>query len=733
MSIKDLFNKVEFEENYITNKEKFHNDFMIYQSSNLEEGEEEILREYNFHPIKNRLTNEIYVLSKDKDIRTKLAKLDDKEPLKVFNKYSSNMSKVYLSESVLFFKLVDQTSVIDKNYSEDQAQEFVQDLLVDASRKQASDIHISWLSDQIIIKYRIDGKVVLQQKTLNKEIGLALKNIFVNKTGELEYKETEVSGQLTEIVDGVKMEYRLSIGPTVNGYVIVIRLESHINKDSNLVDWGYTPKATEMIRRLFHAHHGIVLVTGATGSGKSTLLYTCIIEKLYEDPTYKPEILTVEDPVEILVDGVNQVQVNTKGDAANHITFTSAIKMFLRQDPDMVVVGEIRDNDVAMQAITAAKTGHLTTSTLHTNNIKSTFSRLNELGIDNSNIEDGVKGVISQKLLNKLCSHCKMEYEVNGVKYYKRNKEGCSECASSSVKGCKGRVPVVEIAELNNESENYKPENFEDYYSLEENIIYLVEHGTIDKEEARRYIDLSSEDSLSNRQSLLDLWSKVTKDKTHSKYLFSMYQPIVDSRGFEHGYESFMTMRNHKEELLHINEFKELAKSMNLFDKFSMYILDQLVITIKKTDKNVFWNIDSDLILDKDFSENILSKLTREKVLNKLVLEFEFKEEYKEFIDFCNKHEILISLDNFSGNMNDIIFLEKHELKINFIKTSKAFTGGILESRVWLNDYIKLLKHTGANVIINHIDNKSLSTEIVKNFSGDYMQGSEIKEISMSV
>ena len=162
-------------------------------------------------------------------------------------------------------------------------------------------------------------------------------------------------------------------------------------------------------------------IFGDNGSGKSTLLYTSAVERLYKDTIKIPQILTVEDPVEMVVDGMNQVQVNTKGEKENWITFISAIKMFLRQNPDMIIVGEIRNNEVAMQAITAAKTGHLTASTLHTNNVKSTFPRLRELGVDNANIEDGVRGIISQSLIQKLCSHCKEEEIINGERYFKRS------------------------------------------------------------------------------------------------------------------------------------------------------------------------------------------------------------------------------------------------------------------------------------------------------------------------
>ena len=701
-----------YTENKINSKEDFFAQFDIFQQKDLSEEELGIFNSNNFFPILRKIDNIVCVLTNNTDLKKSLSKLKDKKPLRILSKYTQSLNYVYSISNNSYFEIVSQSSVIDKEYSNDEAKDFFIDLLTDASRKNASDIHISWLSDSIAIKYRIDGKIVQQPKKVSKELGHSLRNVLVNKSGESEYEENEVAGQITEIIDGMKKEYRLSIGPTVHGYVIVIRMESHISKTTNLEKWGYSPRAIELIRNLFNSHHGIVLVTGATGSGKSTLLYTCIIEKTNKDPQYSPEILTVEDPVEIVVDGVNQVQVNTKGDPENWITFSRAIKMFLRQDPDMIVVGEIRDSEVAIQAVTAAKTGHLTASTLHTNDVKSTFSRLRELGVDNANIEDGVKGVVSQKLLNRLCSSCKIKTEKNGQTYCKRNQNGCKDCSSSTVKGMKGRVPIVEIAILNNNAENYKPENYEEYYSLDENIIYLMEEGIIDIEEAQRFIYYGEQDNLDKRKEIINIWNQASKENATDTYIFPLYQPIIDDKQYSIGLEAFMRIKNDEGIIMSPKYFMELVKKMGMYQKFSMFMLEKLIIDSKKIERKIFWNIDEENILDEVFANAVLEKLVANDLLDRLVLEFEFKQSYKKFIDFCKKNKIAICYDNFEGNIKDIVYIERNELFPEYIKTNKEFIEGVHQKEKWTEEYFKIISQGQSQIIVNFIETEGMLREV---------------------
>jgi len=699
----------------LTSESFFNEIYEVLPKEQFNDADVFIFSQHHFFPVKRKEDGQILLIVKDENLRRDLSQLEDKTPLKTLLKYAPKKESLILLETSLYFSLADNTSVMSKTYSEENAKNLFQDLFTDAGRKKASDIHISWEVDGIAVKFRLDGKLKRQPTRISLEVGQALKNILVNKAGESEFEENEIAGAITEIIDGVKQEYRVSIGPTHYGYVIVIRLESLIDDNSNLEDWGYSPRAIEMIRHLYGAHHGIVLVTGATGSGKSTMLYTIMIEKKRAIKNEEPEILTVEDPVEIPINGINQIQVNHKGDSKNHMTFTRAIKMFLRQDPDLIVVGEIRDADVAMQAVTAAKTGHLTMSTLHTNDVKSTMTRLNELGIDNANIEDGLKGVISQRLLNTLCS-CKIKIERNGVEYYERNPDGCPICMNAPTRGYNGRVPAVEIAELNNGPENYKQENFEDYYSLEENILYLLDEGTIDEAEAKKYIRMDRNSDMAKRKELLSIWSQVTRQKESSKDIFPIFQNILDARSYPMGQEAYLRVRNGNGVILNPSQFLLLTKDAQLYQSVSMFILDRIIEHVKKTETRTFVNIDKDNIKSKGFNETILRKLNEAGVKDKIILEFEFHKDFKDFMSFCNKNEILISLDSFEGNMEDIIFMKRNNLRSDFVKTTRNMIEGLAHNEDWLDDYIDLLSKQGFQIIINYIETLEIYNEMVRRF-----------------
>lgn len=711
------------EARYIRSKEEFHRNYELIERKHLSDEEEEIFSEYRFYPVKNKASNKIFVITPEKNIRFVLQKLEDKKPFFTLLKYAKDRSHIIFCPAQVFFDIVEQTSVIDKEYSEDEAKEFFDALLQEANRRNASDIHITWLSDSVEIKYRIDGKVVRNSRKISKDLGVALRNILVSQAGESEYEENEVAGQLTKIVDGVKKEYRISIGPTVHGYNIVIRAETVVSKNMTLESKGYTPKACSLIRKLFKKNHGIILVTGPTGSGKSTLLATCIVEKLNEDPKFVPEILTVEDPVEMVIEGVNQTQVNTKGAKDRWITFASAIKMFLRQDPDMIVVGEIRDPEVAMQAVTAAKTGHLTASTLHTNDVASTFTRLNELGVDNTNIEDGVVGVISQRLINKLCDNCKIAEEKEGRKVYRRNPEGCPECLGFSVPGCKGRVPITEIAVMQTGRENYKPENFEDYYSMEENVIELLENGIIDEEEASRYTKINFEDSLVKRKEIIEIWNSAIQEKKleeEATRIFGAYQQIIDKFDYTIGYEVYMRIRDSRGEIMYPQDFMSLIKDMNMYGNFSMFLLQEISEMAKKFEKMFFWNADTADLVDEKSVEEIISRVTKERIKEHIVIEIPFeKEEYvKNFIERCNRERIRVCVNSFDGNISDVVFLQRNGLFVDYIKTGEIFASGVQRDESWVEDYINLI-HTinpGTKIIASFIETEKLLSIIREKF-----------------
>lgn len=319
-----------------------------------------------------------------------------------------------------------------------------------AARLRASDIHIEALESRVRIRYRIDGSLVEQISydiSLLPAITARLKIISGMDIAE---KRKPQDGRITQIVDRNEYDIRVSMLPTVYGEKCVMRLalKTALNRDKK--DLGFAEDELKVFDHIMANPNGIILVTGPTGSGKSTTLYTALSELNTEDVN----IITVEDPVEANIDGINQVHVNAKAG----LTFASALRSILRQDPDIIMIGEIRDGETAQIAVQAAITGHLVVSTLHTNSSAATISRLEDMGIESYLVADSVKGVIAQRLVKRLCPNCKEqveateeEKEIMGVPLdepcFMYKPVGCPMCNH----GYKGRIGVYEIMELNGE------------------------------------------------------------------------------------------------------------------------------------------------------------------------------------------------------------------------------------------------------------------------------------------
>ena len=265
---------------------------------------------------------------------------------------------------------------------------------------------------------------------------------------DISEKRKPQDGRITQMVDRTEYDIRVSILPTVYGEKTVMRLASKTALNREKSQLGLKPAEMKQFDHILQNPHGILLVTGPTGSGKSTTLYTALSELNTEDVN----IITVEDPVEANIDGINQVHVNPKAD----LTFASALRSILRQDPDIIMIGEIRDQETANIAVQASITGHLVVSTLHTNSSSSTITRLEDMGIEPYLIADSVVGIIAQRLVRRLCPNCKVakqateeEKELLGVSVekditiYEPGK--CMQCDQM---GYKGRIGVYEILEM---------------------------------------------------------------------------------------------------------------------------------------------------------------------------------------------------------------------------------------------------------------------------------------------
>lgn len=327
----------------------------------------------------------------------------------------------------------------------------VRTMIEQAARQGTSDIHIEALETKVRVRYRIDGALYNRLEYDIKMLPAIVARIKIIGGMDISEKRKPQDGRITIVVDRNEYDIRVNILPTVYGEKVVMRLASKkaLNREKKML--GFEDAEMEKFDRILKHPHGIMLVTGPTGSGKSTTLYTALSELNTEDVN----IVTVEDPVEANVDGVNQVHVNPKVD----LTFASALRAILRQDPDIIMIGEIRDNETADIAVKAAITGHLVVSTLHTNSAASTVTRLEDMGIENYLIADSVVGIIAQRLVRRLCPDCKKKVNLSDmeeedlkildikpgedVSIYE--KVGCPTCNNT---GYKGRIGIYEIMEV---------------------------------------------------------------------------------------------------------------------------------------------------------------------------------------------------------------------------------------------------------------------------------------------
>jgi len=318
-----------------------------------------------------------------------------------------------------------------------------------AIEKRASDIHIEAYEDCVMVRFRIDGQLTEIMKQDKKIQQILVARIKIISGLDIAEKRIPQDGRVALKINNKNYDFRVSTLPTMFGEKVVIRVLDKEGFNKSKTELGLFDDDLVKFDSILAHPHGIVLVTGPTGSGKSTTLYTALRELC------KPNvnILTVEDPVEATIKGVNQVQVNVKAG----MTFASALRAFLRQDPDIIMVGEIRDRETAEIAIRAAITGHLVLSTLHTNDSVSSINRLIDMGVEPFLIASSLVGVLAQRLVRRLCPACKEEYvaKEHEMRILKVNEEtkiykpvGCPECNFS---GYKGRIAAYEILTISSE------------------------------------------------------------------------------------------------------------------------------------------------------------------------------------------------------------------------------------------------------------------------------------------
>lgn len=361
------------------------------------------------------------------------------EALKAANDFESERADLFAD---------DEIEAMNDDVNNSPIVQLVNSMIEQAVRQRTSDIHIEALEKKVRVRYRIDG-ALHERMTYNiKMLPAIVARLKVVGGMDIAEKRKPQDGRITSFVDGREFDIRVSILPTVYGEKVVMRLTNKNALTRDKAELGFNDHDLKLFDHILMNPHGIILVTGPTGSGKSTTLYTALSELNKEDVN----IITVEDPVEANVAGINQVQTNAKAG----LTFASALRSILRQDPDIIMIGEIRDEETASIAVQASITGHLVVSTLHTNSAASTITRLADMGLPEYLIADSTVGIIAQRLVRRLCPRCKKRVLANAdqlellgfgpdeqVEIYEP--VGCSSCDNN---GFKGRIGVYEIMEV---------------------------------------------------------------------------------------------------------------------------------------------------------------------------------------------------------------------------------------------------------------------------------------------
>ncbi len=392
------------------------------------------------------------------------------------------------------------------NYEKIPVVDLVNEIIMDSASRNASDIHFDPTPTVLKVRIRIDGELLDYAVVPETVKNALITRIKILSGMNITESRLPQDGAIKNVVPGTNLDLRVSTLPLVYGEKVVIRILDYTMSNNGLESLGFSPKNLEKVKKLSTLPNGIILITGATGTGKSTTVYT-MLQLLNRTET---NIITVEDPVEMKIEGINQVQTMSE----IGLNFASALRSILRQDPDIIMIGEIRDDETARIAVRASITGHLVLSTIHTNNSLNTIERLLDMEVERYLLGSALSGIISQRLVKKLCPKCRSSraatpYEKNVFKKVLNmditdiyTPVGCNEC----YKGYKGRVALHEVLVVNQDvrdaiTNNVRKEdlrqlvygeNSDTDTILEDGLLKVIE-GLTSFEEILRVIDIDDD------------------------------------------------------------------------------------------------------------------------------------------------------------------------------------------------------------------------------------------------
>jgi len=383
-----------------------------------------------------------------------------------------------------FFSLV----CIKKIVSEDYIKKFIEAAFIGKKENlfeilinmgidfSASDLHFEPRDKDVLIRFRIDGKLISMFKILKEEYNRLLSEIKVKGNMDITEKRRPQDGKINFIFNEKNYNLRLSTIPIIKGEKLVIRIlySEVFNYDLSLLNLNETSQMN--INKIINRNSGIIIVNGPTGSGKSTTLYS-ILKEIKDDEI---NITTLEDPIEVQIEGINQMSLNRKA----NITFGNGLRNILRQDPDVLMIGEIRDEETAKIAVTASLTGHKVLTTIHTKSPDEVFLRLEDMGIKEYLIKDSMNAIISQRLIRVLCNRCKVKKEDNIF-----DKLGCINCNHTGYRGRKVIISIIDIIKIKKVNSNIFQEIKDDFRNqFIKEVKRLLEEGSITFSDYNKFI-----------------------------------------------------------------------------------------------------------------------------------------------------------------------------------------------------------------------------------------------------